>query len=89
MALRLLNLIFVRLVDWLALLARSSATKDVQLPALRHKAAVARRTNPRLRTGPITQRSPHWCIKPWLVFDHRAPSRDGTSQFTRKRTGTR
>jgi len=48
-ALRLLYLIFVRLVGRLALLARSSATKDVELPVPRHEVAVLRRTNPRPR----------------------------------------
>jgi hypothetical protein len=49
-SLRLLYLIFSRLVDWLTLLDRASASKDIELFVPRHKVAVLRRTNstPRL-----------------------------------------
>ncbi len=46
---KLLQLIFVRVVDRLVLLGRSSAPKDVELLVLRHEVAVLRRTNPRPR----------------------------------------
>ena len=49
MSVRLLYLIFVRLCDWLVLLDRSSASKDVELLVLRHEVAVLRRANPRPR----------------------------------------
>ena len=49
MSLRLLYLIFVRIVGWLWLLSRSSASKDVELLVLRHEVAVLRRTNPKPR----------------------------------------
>jgi hypothetical protein len=44
-----LYLIFVRLVDGLVLLGRSSASKDVELLVLRHEIAVLRRNSPHPR----------------------------------------
>jgi putative transposase len=46
-SIRMLYLIFVRLAGWLALLARSSASKDAELLVLRQEeVAVLRRQNP-------------------------------------------
>ena len=47
MLLRLLDLIFDRLLIWLTLLGRTSTSKDVELLVLRHEVAVLRRTSPR------------------------------------------
>ena len=41
-------LIFVRLTGWMALLARSAASKDAELLVLRQEVAVLRRQNPKL-----------------------------------------
>ena len=43
----MLYLIFVRLTGWMALLARSAASKDAELLVLRQEVALLRRQNPR------------------------------------------
>jgi transposase len=48
-SLRLLYLIFVKVLGWLLLFGRSSASRDVELLVLRHEVAVLRRANPRPR----------------------------------------
>ena len=47
MAFGLVYVMLVRVLAWLALLARSDATKDVEILTLRHEVAVLRRTNAR------------------------------------------
>ena len=49
MALGLAYLMLARVLSWLALLARSDATKDVEILLLRHEVAVLRRHTPRPR----------------------------------------
>jgi hypothetical protein len=48
-SLRLLYLIFSRLLTWLTLLPRASSSKDIELLVLRHEVAILRRTNPKPR----------------------------------------
>jgi len=47
--LRLLEVVFCRIVEWLAMLARSRASLEVELLVLRHENTVLRRANPRPR----------------------------------------
>ena len=46
-ALGLAYLMLIRVLSWLALLARSDTAKDVEILVLRHEVAVLRRPNPR------------------------------------------
>lgn len=55
-ALRLVYLIFLRLVCWVALVVRSDASKDAEILVLRHQLAVLRRQ--------VARRHPHGRIAP-------------------------
>jgi hypothetical protein len=52
MALRLLYLIFLKILGWIALLARSKASKNAEILVLRHQLAVLRRQ--------VTRPQPSW-----------------------------
>ncbi|MEU4742396.1 integrase core domain-containing protein [Actinosynnema sp. NPDC023658] len=73
MALRLLYLIFVRFGNWLVLLGRSSAAKDVELLVLRHEVAVLSRTNPRPQLDWADRAVLAALVRrlPWLLREHR------------------
>ncbi len=48
-SLRLLYLVFSRLLGWLMLLSRATSSKDIELLVLRHEVAILRRSNPKPR----------------------------------------
>jgi putative transposase len=49
--LRLIYQIFIKLLGWIALHARSDATKEIEILVLRHQLAVLQRRTPRPRVS--------------------------------------
>jgi putative transposase len=72
-SLRLLYLIFLRLLNLLLLLGRSSASKDVELLVLRHEVAVLRRANPKPRMDWADRAMFAGLVRalPWMLRVHR------------------
>jgi hypothetical protein len=72
-SLRLLYLIFDRLLNWLVLLARTSASKNIELLVLRHEVAVLRRANPKPRLDWVDRAVFAALIRrlPTVLRDHR------------------
>jgi putative transposase len=76
-SLRLLYLIFLRLLNLLVLLGRSSTSKNIELLVLRHEIAVLRRTNPRPLWVPNWSSTAATCgiAGQWQVGNDRRPWR--------------
>jgi len=54
-------MMLVRMLGWLALLARSDTAKDAEILTLRHEGAVLRRTSPQPALTPHSPRSTAQC----------------------------
>jgi hypothetical protein len=84
-SLRLLYLIFDRLLGWLVMLGRTPASKDVELLVLRHEVAVLRRASPKPRLdwadralfAALIRRYPGCCAV--TAWSPRPPSCGGTA----------
>ena len=94
-SLRLLYLIFCRLLSWLTQLPRASSSKDIELLVLRHEVAVLRRTTPKPRLNwadralfaALIRASP-WCCTV-TAWSPRRPSCGGTNAWSRRSGPTR
>src|SRR4030088_33989 len=82
--LRLVYLIFLRLISWAALLPRSDASKNAEILLLRHQLAVLRRRSPaddpRGRIEPSSAHQSGYSPRPIAgsCSSHRAPCCAGT-----------
>ncbi len=82
MLIRLLYLLMVRLLGWVALLARSDISKDVEILVLRHEVAVLRRQ--------VARPKPDWADRAVIAAfgaaaaqaPSAAPDRDTLYRFT-------
>jgi hypothetical protein len=85
-SLRLLHLIFDRLLSWLTLLGRAASSKDIELLVLRHEVAVLRRTNPRPRLD-WADRAPFTALirrLPAVLRGHRLVTPDTVPRWHRR-----
>jgi hypothetical protein len=70
-SLRLIYLVFCRIAGWLALPARTTAAKDLEILVLRHENAVLRRQNPK----PLRYANTRAMALSWSFEDHDVAAR--------------
>jgi hypothetical protein len=79
MALGVAYLMLVRVLGWLALLARSDAAKDAEILVLCHEVAVLRGTNTRQPDRPTPRRAPAQPSWPTLQTSPSGPGSISTT----------